>query len=328
MTEELISQWRQSDESKGRTWKTTKIRGGSYESNPNLSVFNTKVEGDVVAVVASIHAKRSPQARAADESFNAPVTTDEERWRRNPNRYDFPGVDTISGVKAAHRTAPVIVRLLKQGKLNEIEYEKRQKAGLAGQFFPHGQVKRKLKEVDLGWEGHPIKRKVYVKERSNKPEIAIYKSKYDFLKETPIERAHTVAHEAGHTVDWVSEEGRFWEQKTGHKLKQIYKEEMIGLTKHVRGGYDTSGREIHGKRYREEGTEMFADAFASFVIQPRATKRELRKMGNISLGHILEQKAVEVLGPGWRKAKAPKSKKRRKNKGDPLIDIFDIEIAI
>lgn len=49
-------------------------------------------------------AKRSPEARQADRSFNAPLTFDEEKWLEDPNRWDYPGVDTVPAQRRAERT--------------------------------------------------------------------------------------------------------------------------------------------------------------------------------------------------------------------------------
>lgn len=39
-------------------------------------------------------AERSDRARGVDEEERAPITTDAGAWAENPNRLDFPGVDT------------------------------------------------------------------------------------------------------------------------------------------------------------------------------------------------------------------------------------------
>lgn len=49
-------------------------------------------------------AERSPEARQADRSFNAPLTFDEEQWLEDPNRWDYPGVDNIPAQRRAERT--------------------------------------------------------------------------------------------------------------------------------------------------------------------------------------------------------------------------------
>lgn len=43
---------------------------------------------------AAVHAKRSREARIADEAKDARVTTDKEQWASDPSAWDYPGVDT------------------------------------------------------------------------------------------------------------------------------------------------------------------------------------------------------------------------------------------
>lgn len=41
-----------------------------------------------------IHSNRSKKARTTDESLRAPIPKSFDTWRKNPNRYDWPGIDT------------------------------------------------------------------------------------------------------------------------------------------------------------------------------------------------------------------------------------------
>jgi len=40
-----------------------------------------------------IEKKRSPQARASDGAKKTGLTDDLEKWKGNPRRFDFPGID-------------------------------------------------------------------------------------------------------------------------------------------------------------------------------------------------------------------------------------------
>lgn len=40
------------------------------------------------------HEHRRRRSQYVDEGRQAPVTTDVDKWRRHPDRYDYPGVDT------------------------------------------------------------------------------------------------------------------------------------------------------------------------------------------------------------------------------------------
>jgi hypothetical protein len=44
--------------------------------------------------VADRHAERSSRSQALDESLDAKVTTDADKWASAPGRFDFPGIDT------------------------------------------------------------------------------------------------------------------------------------------------------------------------------------------------------------------------------------------
>jgi hypothetical protein len=41
-----------------------------------------------------VHARRSNRAKRIDESLHAPIAKTPEQWLAQPNRYDFPDVDT------------------------------------------------------------------------------------------------------------------------------------------------------------------------------------------------------------------------------------------
>lgn len=42
-----------------------------------------------------VHAKRSKRAKRIDESLRAPIAKTPEQWLAQPNRFDFPEVDTL-----------------------------------------------------------------------------------------------------------------------------------------------------------------------------------------------------------------------------------------
>lgn len=309
---ELQERWLGSEESKGRTWKSIDVKGYSKEEPSPITAFTTTVKGDVVTELKKIHARRSLHSRRADESLAAKVTTDEEEWRKKPNRLDFPGVDTISPEVSKERASAAVFGLKKIG-LHKATYEKYRHSRYLGQFFPHGKAVYIKKEVDLGWEGHPVKKVIKQKQLSWKPEIHVYKApteKYmshdlegkpikiilQAWKESPLQRSHTIAHEAGHAFDFFKKTTDCLGQNVGgmfahsKKIKEAHAPELLTLTKEMRGAYSSS------KWYRESHEELFADAFSSFVLQPRRTKK-LAPMLFMSL----KQSTAEVFGKGWRK---------------------------
>lgn len=44
--------------------------------------------------IRKVHAQRSNKAKRIDESLRAPIAKTPEQWLAQPNRFDFPDVDT------------------------------------------------------------------------------------------------------------------------------------------------------------------------------------------------------------------------------------------
>lgn len=65
--------------------------------------------------------ERSDRARGVDEEYNAPVTTDFEKWKENPNRFDFPGVDTIPDDRRQKRAADFAAEAQSSGVVENFE---------------------------------------------------------------------------------------------------------------------------------------------------------------------------------------------------------------
>jgi len=61
------------------------------------------VDENVPEEVSERMAERTPEARRADRSFNAPVTLDEDEWLDDPDELDYPGADTIPNQRRAER---------------------------------------------------------------------------------------------------------------------------------------------------------------------------------------------------------------------------------
>lgn len=58
------------------------------------------------------HEARSPRSRSVDEAKLARIARSYEEWRRHPNRYDLPGVDTPDvGLWRRHRLVEPVGRL-------------------------------------------------------------------------------------------------------------------------------------------------------------------------------------------------------------------------
>lgn len=83
--------------------------------------YTVGVEGDDKEDAIADHAERSPESRRADESFNAPIALDYELWASNPNRYDYPGVDTISKRRHLSRSRSWVTRALELDAIRSVE---------------------------------------------------------------------------------------------------------------------------------------------------------------------------------------------------------------
>lgn len=226
------------------------------DKSETLSPFTTTVEGPAKASVEKIHQSRTERAQTVDEKQNAPVTTDEEKWLENPNRYDFPGVDTIPKERQRKRAESFGRAALDKGAADRVE-QKGSAKRLQGKFASETQ--------DTYGKGQNVAR---VQGTAENPE-------------------HTLAHEVGHAFDYdagadpylannvdelygVSQRLFNYEETDRAQLE----EEAIGISKRARGDFENQ------QSYRRKHTELTADLFAQAAIEPRATKREAPNLFN------------------------------------------------
>jgi len=208
------------------------------------------------------HAERSEAAREADESFNAEqIALNYDQWRSSPNRFDMPGVDTVPRDRRLERTREVAGSLSEKGALEEVN------------VTPSGPDKgRSVTGLAAG-------RAVYAASARDDPES-------------------TVAHELGHIAD-AADEGR------------------AGITRDIFGGTAGATEDEQTQRLREEGArlasrrrslslrpevivekaedrdfggggfdEVFADAFAEFVEEPRRARAEAPQLAEKFDAHL------------------------------------------
>lgn len=195
------------------------------------------------------HAERSPTERRTDESFNAETALSYEKWNGNPNQYDMPGVDTIPRERRLERTREAAEVLSREGLVEDIV------------ATPSG-------PKDGGVTGTASGTSARIATAQDDPES-------------------TVAHELGHLAD-----------KAGGGRANLT-QELFGP---VRGEPETDqqaelreeGARLASRRRRggtmdpdwieekaEKGSfggggfdEIFADAFAEFVEEPRRARSE------------------------------------------------------
>lgn len=60
--------------------------------------------------VQRVHNRRSNKAKKIDESLRAPTAETPEQWLQQPNRYDFPDVDTPNTVSKEEHQKKAIRR--------------------------------------------------------------------------------------------------------------------------------------------------------------------------------------------------------------------------
>lgn len=109
--------------------------GGSIAPAPNT----VSARGPERQEAIEEHAERSEEARRADESFNAPIMLDEDTWRRNKDKYDYPGVDTIPRSRKLDRARDQLATAKEMGALSSVKAETdnaTQKERARGQFSP------------------------------------------------------------------------------------------------------------------------------------------------------------------------------------------------
>jgi len=223
------------------------------------------VNEDELEKAREFHKKRSSRSKSVDEKHLAPTTNDYDKWKENPNRLDFPTVDTINEETLAERRQQVEEKALEQGVVDEIKKTSQEKT--RGKFSPS--------ENSLYGEGDNV--------------VGLQKnlgSRKDFV----------VPHEIGHAVDYVEDEERDGfvisdefrranNKERADKLEgfdddmqpifpeegletEKIRDELIDVSETVRGR--TAGNES----YRESEEELFADVFASMAVEPRAARRE------------------------------------------------------
>ena len=215
------------------------------------SPFRVTVEGPRKRSVEKIHEDRSERAQDVDEQQNAPITTDEEKWIENKNRYDYPGVDTVPRSRQRARAENAARVAQDQGALDRIE-QKGQAKTLGGKFSPPGA-------------------NVYGKED------AVAR-----VQETADQPERTLAHEVAHAFDYAAGDGdREWglqeELFDEDPRRAIVGREFDDDTDPlIQQAYQLSERARKGGKgsYRRKPEELTADAVSQAILNPRATKRE------------------------------------------------------
>lgn len=85
---------------KGQKRKLTyeRVRARGKNRNLKLKIVANEPAEPVkkvhIGTARKIHAKRSDRAKTMDEKSTSSIVTTEEKWKKHPDRYDYPSVDT------------------------------------------------------------------------------------------------------------------------------------------------------------------------------------------------------------------------------------------
>ena len=228
------------DYSKGQVWS---IDHGFERLGKMPSPF-TLLGGDKRPEAEEIHSERPKSEQQADEDSNEPVTTELGEWEGDLEGLDYPGVDTVPHEKLLNRAQEVLASAEGLGFVNTVEMP-------ADIYNPKckGEFKKVPKKIRVDTESD------------------------DFLgyRQGPV-----LAHETGHAFDvGVGNHGELagYDERerevfdTQEALQQARKisERLRGTIPSGIGDYTS---------YREDREELFADVFASIVIEPEAAVRE------------------------------------------------------
>lgn len=212
-----------------------------FTSNPSTTVRN----------VASVrHQERSERAQATDEAFNAPAAPSYEAWRKNPQKYDIPGVDTVPEDEIDRRGREFVNRAQEAGAVDTVERETIPRTGTRGEFSASEDT------------GAPERR--FESSVTAEPDLD---EEFAAFREGSV-----LAHESGHALDFAAEgddneqfaSTSFFDGRDDPKYQQA-----LDLTRRVRGEIPEDR-----KNYREDPRELVADAVASRALEPRAASRE------------------------------------------------------
>lgn len=221
---------------------------GELGRNPR----NVSVKGRDKQEALEHNAERSDAERRTDRFFNAPLMLDVDVWKRNDDKYDYPGVDTVPKSRRLERTQQKVGRLFETGDLQSVEAN--QEGG--GRFGYFRRSEQKV-SVDTSFSSDP---------------------------------EGTFAHEVGHAVDKAIGEGQdeYAAESSGLFNDPKVREEAESLVERRRTRTLESVEESYEQKSYPFERELFADVYAEILEEPRAAKREapkaVRKVEELTAG--------------------------------------------
>lgn len=214
------------------------------------------ITGDDKDEALAQHADRTTEARRADESFNAPVTLSYPQWAANPNRFDYPGVDTIPRSRRRQRALERTKRLVDEGDIKHF-----QTMDTWSSAFNRG-----TRNLKLGQSRDP--EGAFAHELGHAVEAAIPYSSSSFEGREPSHRLFS-------DPESIEQAERISERRRGEPIESTRRIYGIDVLEGTEWERDTPKSE--DEKAREFKEELFADVFAGLVTEPRATRREAPK---------------------------------------------------
>jgi len=218
------------------------------------SPFTTRITGTQRQAVERVHNNRSEAAQEADESFNAPTTVDARKWAEAPNKFDYPGVDTVSDSVQRDRAQDLTEFAQSSGIVEDVNVESDISVSSDGVGNPMGRASTD----EFGTSST-------VQVRDDVERGDVDDPRFDF--------GPVLAHEVGHAVDFGS--GLTFSEALERDSNEELREEAVEVSKTVRGPFENASDERIDYRSGEgEGSrELVADFVAARTLQPRATER-------------------------------------------------------
>lgn len=226
-------------------------RFSTRKSDDAETPFTAKALPTVNNVATKRHNERSERAQSVDEELNAPAAPSYSAWRKNPNRYDIPGVDTIPEDELDRRGREFVSGAQDAGLVDDVERTTMSGAGRRGEFTA---------EKNTQASGTDRLQRSITAESDLEDEYPVFGE------------GSVLAHETGHAIDFAGpgdDNERFGSTKFFDGRDDPKYQQALDLTRRVRGEIP-EGRE----NYREDPRELVADSFASAALEPRAAKRE------------------------------------------------------
>jgi|APHM01.1.fsa_nt_gi hypothetical protein len=216
------------------------------------SPFTMEVSGTQRQAVERVHQDRSEKAQIADESFNSRTTTDTSKWAAAPDRFDYPGVDTVAPTIQRDRAEELAEFAEDEGVVKDITVQENiEMEGL-------GSVAGRAQYRSDGNAAVQLREDVAADEQTDDP-------RFDF---SPV-----LTHEVGHAIDFAG--GFSFSDMLEREGNEELRDEAVTISETMRGVFDdaSDARTEYRSGQGEGSRELVADFVASQTLQPRATER-------------------------------------------------------